>query len=127
MNPIQVFFLRISGAVGALAVVTGAFGAHGLESRLTTETLETWEIAVRYHFYHVIPMFALACAPADLWKKRAAALANGLFLAGIVLFSGSLYLLALTDVSWLGAVTPIGGVAFIAGWIAAAYAVVPKR
>lgn len=126
MTAKQTFFLRISGVAGALAVVTGAFGAHGLETRLSAEMLDVWEIAVRYHFYHVIPMFALACAPAPVWERRAAAVTGWLFLIGILVFSGSLYLLALTGASWLGAITPFGGVAFIAGWVAVCFAAVRK-
>ena len=89
--------------------------------------LEVWETAVKYHFYHVIPMLALACAPAPIWEKRAAGIAEWLLLAGIVIFSGSLYLLALTEIRWLGAITPFGGVAFIAGWLAICFAATARQ
>lgn len=127
MEPTQRLFLRISGVTGALAVVTGAFGAHGLESRLTVEMLDIWQTAVQYHFYHAIPMFALACAPAAIWEKRAAGIASALFFAGILVFSGSLYILALTEIRWLGAITPIGGLAFILGWLTVCFAAVKSR
>jgi uncharacterized membrane protein YgdD (TMEM256/DUF423 family) len=102
-------------AVGALlagiGVVFGAFGAHALEARLTAERLATFETAVRYQMLH-----ALAILAAALLGGERAALAGLLFLVGIALFSGSLYLLVLSGVRWLGAITPLGGVAFIAGW-----------
>lgn len=120
MNSTQSMFLRISGVVGALGVVTGAFGAHGLESRLDPDMLTIWETAVRYHFYHAIPLIALCLASAQTWEKRAATIAASMFLVGIAVFSGSLYVLALTEMRWLGAITPIGGAAFITGWIALA-------
>lgn len=126
MKPRQTLFLRISGVTGALAVITGAFGAHTLESRLSAEMLVIWDTAVQYHFYHAIPMFALACAPAAFWQTRAAGIASSLFLAGILIFSGTLYLLALTEIRWLGAITPLGGLALIAAWIAVCFTAVSK-
>ena len=89
-------------------MAAGAFGAHGLKSTLTPSRLETFEIAVRYQMYHAIAIVLAGSlqAPAAGWC----------FVAGIVIFSGSLYLLVLTDVGWLGAVTPIGGVLFLVGW-----------
>ena len=102
-------------AVGALlagiGVVFGAFGAHALEARLTAERLATFETAVRYQMLH-----ALAILAAALLGGERAALAGLLFLVGIALFSGSLYLLVLSGTRWLGAISPLGGVAFIAGW-----------
>ena len=111
-------FLFAAGAVAALlGVALGAFGAHALRDRLTPELLAVFETGVRYHFYHAFALLAAAYA-ASRWPEGAAAVAGWLFLAGIVLFSGSLYLLALTGVRWLGAITPLGGIAFIAGWAA---------
>lgn len=102
-------------AVGAIlagvGVTFGAFGAHALEARVTAERLVTFETAVRYQMLH-----ALAILAAALLGGERAALAGLLFVLGIALFSGSLYLLVLTGVRWLGAITPLGGVAFIAGW-----------
>lgn len=102
---------RITAAAGLLAVALGAFGAHGLKELLAHNgTAAIWEKAVLYHFIHAVMLFVLAerkVFPAFAWWS---------FLIGIVIFSGSLYLLAVTNVHWLGAVTPIGGVSFIVGW-----------
>jgi uncharacterized membrane protein YgdD (TMEM256/DUF423 family) len=104
------------GAVSALiAVAFGAFGAHGLRGRLSPDMLAVFETAVRYQMYHsfAILITALTLARFDGWLIRTA---GWLFTAGILLFSGSLYALALTGVTGLGAITPIGGLAFLAGW-----------
>ena len=114
-------FLFASGAIAALlGVVLGAFGAHALRDRLTPDLLAVYETGVRYHFYHAFGLLAAAYAAAR-WPDGAATVAGWLFIAGIVLFSGSLYLLAVTNTRWLGAITPLGGVAFIAGWAALAW------
>src|SRR5262245_14815582 len=97
----------------ALAVAAGAFAAHALRDRLATRALEVFETGAKYHMYH-----ALAMILAGLLAVRGP---GWVFQAGIVLFSGSLYALALTDVKALGAVTPIGGLAFLAGWLWLAY------
>jgi len=102
---------RIAAVAGFLAVVLGAFGAHGLKHLLAGNgTAVIWEKAVFYHFIHAVMLFVLAerkTFPAVTWWS---------FLAGIVIFSGSLYLLAVTNVHWLGAITPFGGAAFLLGW-----------
>jgi uncharacterized membrane protein YgdD (TMEM256/DUF423 family) len=102
---------RIAAAMGFLAVALGAFGAHGLKGLLAQNgTADIWEKAVFYHFIHAVMLFVLAerkLFPAVVWWS---------FLVGILIFSGSLYLLAVTNVLWLGAVTPIGGVSFLFGW-----------
>lgn len=108
-------YLQIAGALGTLAVMLGAFGAHGLESRLDADRLESWHTAVQYHFYHVLALLALTWGAGSAWTKWMAR-ACGAWVFGVALFSGSLYLLAATDARWLGAITPFGGVAFIAGW-----------
>ena len=114
-------FLFTAGAVAALlAVVLGAFGAHALRDRLPPDLLAVFETGVRYHFYHALGLLAAAYV-ASRWPAGAAGIAGSLFLAGIVLFSGSLYLLAVTGTRWLGAITPLGGLAFIAGWAALAW------
>ena len=101
------------GAVNAaLAVAAGAFGAHGLRERLLPRALEVFETGARYHMYH-----ALAMILAGMLVARGAATAGWIFQVGIVIFSGSLYALALTDVKALGAITPIGGLAFLVGWL----------
>ena len=100
-----------------LAVALGAFGAHGLRNRgVGPEMIEIWRTAVLYHLVHGLGLLGVALAGVAriAWAK----VVTGLFLAGIALFSGSLYLLVLTGERWLGAVTPLGGVAFLAGWAA---------
>lgn len=109
--------LIIAATAGALAVSIGAFGAHGLKTILIeNQRTETFELAVRYHFYHTfaILLTGLFMEFFDMRKLRWAAL---FFLLGIVVFSGSLYILSLTGMTWLGAITPLGGVAFIMGWL----------
>jgi uncharacterized membrane protein YgdD (TMEM256/DUF423 family) len=109
-------FTMLGALSGLIAVAAGAFGAHGLRAKLTPEHLAVFETAARYQMYHALALFAVAW----LTTRSASALAPAagwLFVTGTVVFSGSLYLLALTGVRWLGAITPIGGVALIAGWL----------
>ena len=108
-------FLLVGGIAGFVGVALGAFGAHGLRTRLSAEMLAVFETGVRYQMYHALAILvvALAAARLDGWLIRAA---GWLFTTGIVLFSGSLYVLALSGVTWLGAVTPLGGLAFLAAW-----------
>jgi uncharacterized membrane protein YgdD (TMEM256/DUF423 family) len=104
----------------AAGVALGAFGAHGLRTRLAPDLLAIYETGVRYHLVHALS----ACLAAVLVRSglgRPAAVAGWLFVSGIVIFAGSLYLLALTDTRWLGAITPLGGVAWIAGWMTLAW------
>ena len=110
-------FVIFGSALMMLGVGAGAFGAHGLSSYFERfPNLEaTFETAVRYHIYHALALIAAAWL-ADKWPISLTTWAGYLFLAGIIFFSGSLYLLVFTRQSWLGAITPIGGVAFIAGW-----------
>ena len=106
-------------AFSGLGVLLGAFGAHGLRDRLATDMLVVYETGVRYHLYHAFALVVVAWA-ASRWPNAWTGSAGWLFVAGIVLFSGSLYLLAITGVRWLGAITPIGGLCFLAGWTALA-------
>ncbi|HEY4294488.1 DUF423 domain-containing protein [Luteibacter sp.] len=103
------------GLAGATAVAFGAFGAHALRGTLDASALGTWHTGVEYHFWHALALFV---AVVGLPEGRSRKLAVGLFAAGIVLFSGSLYALALGAPRIVGAITPLGGVAFIAGWLA---------
>jgi len=103
--------------LGALGVALGAFGAHGLKARVGPDLLEIWETAARYHLIHALALIATAWA-ATRWPGPATSAAGWLFLAGVVLFSGSLYALVLSGVRALGAVTPVGGLCLIAGWLA---------
>jgi uncharacterized membrane protein YgdD (TMEM256/DUF423 family) len=116
-------FLAAAAISAAISVAAGAFGAHALKARLSPELLAVFETGARYEMYHAIGL-ALAAWAASRFAAAPAAWAGGLFLAGTVLFSGSLYALALTGVRGLGAVTPFGGLAFIAGWIALALSAV---
>ena len=113
-------FYLCAGIAGFLGVALGAFAAHGLKARLEPEMLAVFETGVRYHLYHAFALFAAAWGYAR-WPGRSFAAAGWLFVAGIVIFSGSLYLLAVTGERWLGAVTPLGGVAFLAGWLSLAW------
>ena len=98
-----------------LGVILGAFGAHGLRERLTPEMLVVFETGVRYHLIHGLGLLAIAWA-ASRWPDTYVNIAGYLFVAGILIFSGSLYVLAITGIRWLGAITPIGGVCLIIGW-----------
>ena len=104
-----------SAVIGAVSVAAGAFGAHALRDLVTPERLDVWRTGAQYGLAHAV-VGAFAASRPSVWARRAAAL----FVAGAVVFSGSLYALVLLDVPVLGAVTPIGGVAFIAGWLALA-------
>ena len=120
MTADRLFF--VLGAVSALlAVAAGAFGAHALRERLGPDLLGVFEAGARYHMYHALGLLAAAWA-VSRWPGGPATAAGWLFVAGTVVFSGSLYLLALTGQRWLGAVTPLGGLAFILGWGALAWA-----
>jgi len=110
-------FLMIASLLGALAVALGAFGAHALSSRLTERLLANYETGVRYHFYHTLALIAVALILSRWPESNLATTAGWLFIIGIAIFSGSLYILALTGITKLGAITPIGGVALIAGWV----------
>ena len=107
--------------LAGLAVILGAFGAHGLKARVSPELLVIWETGVRYHVYHAFGLLAVAWAQSR-WPGPLCGAAGWLFLVGILVFSGSLYAMTLTGIRWLGAVTPLGGLAFIAGWVALALA-----
>jgi uncharacterized membrane protein YgdD (TMEM256/DUF423 family) len=119
-------FLALGAISAAISVAAGAFGAHALKARLPAELLAVFETGARYEMYHALGLLAAGWAVARAGGS-AAAWAGWLFVAGTVLFSGSLYALALTGVRALGAVTPLGGVAFIGGWIALAIAAVRAR
>lgn len=108
--------LILAAINGFLVVLLGAFGAHGLEAMLTPERLATWQTGVQYHMFHSLALLATGVL---IEQGRHAKIFYGsaqLFLAGILLFSGSLYLLAVTGTRWLGMITPAGGLAFLGGW-----------
>ncbi len=108
-------FLVLGAVLAGLAVALGAFAAHGLASRVTPERLQTFETGVRYQMYHALALLLIGWLRYRLGTPGLS-VAGWCFLAGIVLFSGSLYVLVLTNTPWLGAVAPLGGTAFILGW-----------
>ncbi len=110
-------FLLIGAIFGFLGVGFGAFGAHALRSRLSPEMLAVFETGVRYQMYHTFAVLIVAAAIGHIGNARLLAIAGWIFVAGIVLFSGSLYTLAVTGVGTLGAITPIGGLLFLIGWL----------
>lgn len=120
--------MRALGLVGALfgflAVALGAFGAHALEGRLSAQDLSTYEVAVRYQMVHAVAILVVAGL---VGRQRAATLAGYAFVVGILLFSGSLLVLVGTGQRWLGAVTPLGGVAFLMGWLALGWGFLKDR
>ncbi|GAB5453112.1 MAG: DUF423 domain-containing protein [Halioglobus sp.] len=109
-------FLTLASMSALFAVALGAFGAHGLKDKLDDYALGVFQTAVQYHFYHSLALLAVGIIALN--QPQTALLRNSglLFTCGIVIFSGSLYLLSITGVRWLGAITPLGGLAFIAGW-----------
>ena len=110
----RLFF--IVGAIMAfLAVALGAFGAHALKNRLTPDMLDIFEVGVRYHMYHALGLLAVAWATSR-WPESNVTAAGWAFIVGIIIFSGSLYILSMTGMRWVGAVTPLGGLAFLIGW-----------
>jgi len=106
--------LSIAAVLGLLAVIAGTFGAHGLEGRVAADLLEAYEVGVRYHMYHALAL--LACAGWVERLGRPGRVAVVLFTVGTIIFAGTLYALALTGQRWLGAVTPLGGLALLGGW-----------
>jgi len=117
-------FLTLGAVLLAVAVALGAFGAHALKARLSTELLAVYHTAVQYHFYHALGLLIVGLIAMQLPASGLVRAAGWLMLAGIVLFSGSLYLLTASGMRWLGAITPFGGMAFIGAWLLLALAAV---
>ena len=113
-------FFALGSLPALIGVALGAFAAHGLKSRLDPAMLATFETGVRYHMYHALALLAVGWV-CTRWPGTAANASGWLFVAGTVLFSGSLYALALSGTRWLGAITPLGGVAFLGGWLCLAW------
>ena len=109
-------FLLMAAANGFLAVSLGAFAAHGLRARLGPDLLATFQTGVQYHMYHALALLGVGVLALHYPNAASLRTSGYLFLAGILLFSGSLYVLAISGVRWLGAITPLGGLAFLAGW-----------
>ncbi len=108
-------FIPIAALSGFISVAAGAFGAHALKSRLDAEMLAVFEVGVRYQMYHAFALIVAAWAQTR-WPGAPVTAAGWFFVVGTLLFSGSLYALSLTGLRWLGAVTPLGGLAFLLGW-----------
>ena len=111
------YFLMIAAMSGLLAVVIGAFGAHALKSRLPEDLLAAYQTGVQYHFYHCLALLLVGLLQLQFPQASLLNWSAIFFVAGMLLFSGSLYVMAISAVKWLGAITPIGGLAFIAGWL----------
>jgi uncharacterized membrane protein YgdD (TMEM256/DUF423 family) len=109
-------FITLASLSGILAVVFGAFGAHALKGKLDDQALKVFETAVQYHFYHTFALLVVGVIALNQPQTVLLKSSGWLFVIGILVFSGSLYLLSLTGVRWLGAITPLGGLALIAGW-----------
>ena len=123
MPPLARLFVALGALSAALAVIFGAFGAHALRARLSPEMLSVYHTGAQYQFYHALGLLLIGVIAIQMPNSGGLRLAGFLMLAGIVLFSGSLYVLSITGVTWLGAITPLGGVAFIAAWIVLAVTV----
>lgn len=115
-------FIAIAALLGALSVMGGAFGAHALKGQLTEKALATFELGTRYQMYHALALLLVALLLVQRSEAAVLIYAGWAFVVGVVIFSGSLYALSLSGVKILGAITPIGGVALIAGWILLAIA-----
>jgi len=113
---LQRLFFSLAAGSALLSVAAGAFGAHALRARLSPDSLAVFETAARYQMYHALGLFAVAWA-VSRWPGSLAQWSGWLFVVGTLLFSGSLYGLALTSIRWIGAITPLGGAAFLAGWL----------
>jgi uncharacterized membrane protein YgdD (TMEM256/DUF423 family) len=119
-------FFVLGALLAFIGVALGAFAAHGLKARLDPSLLASFEVGVRYQMYHALALLAVAWAQTR-WPGAAVTASGWLFVAGIVVFSGSLYALGLSGVRWLGAITPFGGLAFLAGWACLAWATIAAR
>jgi uncharacterized membrane protein YgdD (TMEM256/DUF423 family) len=119
-------FAFFGALLAGIGVGLGAFGAHALQSRVAAELLPVWETAVRYHMYHALALLAVGLAAPHLGSPALTTAAGWLFVGGIMLFSGSLYLLTVTGTRMLGMVTPMGGLALLAGWACLAAALLRR-
>lgn len=111
-------FLICAGINGLLAVIIGAFGAHGLKGKISIEMMSAYNTGVQYQFYHTLALLALALYMAAVEQTRLLVMSCAFFILGTLAFSGSLYWLALGGPSWLGPITPLGGLCFMVGWVA---------
>lgn len=110
-------FLQLGAINAALAIAAGAFAAHGLKSKLSAHYLEVFQTGAQYHFYHALALLLVGLLMLQFPEQGLFKWVGYLFILGILLFSGSLYTLSISGISWLGAITPIGGLAFIIAWL----------
>ena len=115
-------FLAIASALAGISVILGAFASHALKDRLSERALDIWETGTKYQMYHALALMAIALLIDRFPDSRLLMVAGYAFISGVVIFSGSLYALSLSGIKWLGAITPLGGVAFIIGWACLAVA-----
>jgi len=118
------FYLVLGSLNALLVVLIGAFGAHGLKAKLTVENMAIFQTGVQYHFYHAVGLILVGLIALQLSSPPYLRWSAGLMLMGIILFSGSLYALSITNIRWLGMITPFGGMAFILAWLMLAIGVV---
>lgn len=116
----------LAGVAGGLAVLLGAFGAHGLDEHLGPHAMEVYRTAVAYQFYHVLALFMVGSFRMAGMRSRLVSMAGWMFVLGLVVFCGTLYLLALTGQRWLGAITPLGGACLVLGWLLLIWAAIRK-
>ncbi|CAH9018034.1 DUF423 domain-containing protein [Candidatus Nitrosacidococcus sp. I8] len=116
------FFISTGAFFAALGILLGAFGAHGLKNRLETHMLEVWHTGVNYHMYHALGLIFIGILLHQIGDSSLIKWSGRLMITGIILFSGSLYLLAFTGIKWLGAITPLGGISFITAWLLLSFA-----
>jgi len=117
LEPLTKFFVILGSLNAGLSVILGAFGGHVLKERLAENLMTTFQTGILYHFFHALGLFAVAFVASQLPGANLVKWSGLLMFAGIILFSGSLYLLSVTGVRWLGAITPVGGIAFIVAWV----------
>jgi uncharacterized membrane protein YgdD (TMEM256/DUF423 family) len=124
MSPTAKIFLILGGINAVLVVLLGAFGAHGLKARMTAEMLAVYQTGVHYHLFHALGLIVVGLVATQISDSAYLRWSGWLMLAGIVLFSGSLYVLSVSGLRWLGMVTPFGGISFIVAWILFVVAIV---
>lgn len=120
-------FLMLGAINAFLCVAFGAFGAHGLKQKISADMLTVYQTGVQYHFYHALGLIVVGLVLLHFPKSRSIALSGWLMLTGIILFSVSLYALSLTGIRGLGAITPLGGIAFLSSWALLAYGIVTNK
>ena len=126
MNPAARTFLILGAANAALAVLLGAFGAHSLKTHLAADMMAVYQTGLQYHLFHALGLLAVGLAPKQMGESAWLRWSGWLMLAGIVIFSASLYILSTTGWKWLGAVTPLGGLSFISAWVLFTVAVMKR-